>query len=221
MGALAQQAVAAVIGNPSLTKAMGITKESPADGFLASTQVYLAIIACGYVVQALDSLRREEAAGRVEAVLAGALGRTRWLGAQVLVVAAALIALVTLSAVVFAAATALSTGDSGYLGTLLESGLAYLPAELVIAAVAVLLYGFVPRAFALAWAAFGAVTFIGLLGSGLQLPDWVLDLSPLTHVGRPPVDAIDPTALAWLALAAALLASAAFTGFRRRRIPEA
>ena len=145
----------------------------------------------------------------------------RWLGAQVLVVTTGLVALVVVSAVVFAATTALSTGDSGYLGTLLKSGLAYLPAELVIAAVAVLLYGFVPRAFALAWAAFGAVTFIGLLGSGLQLPDWVLNLSPLTHVGKPPVDAIDTTALAWLGLAAALLASAAFTGFRRRRIPQA
>ncbi len=97
---------------------------------------------------------------------------------------------VVVSAVVFGAATALSTSDSGYVGKLLKSGLAYLPAELVIAAVAVLLYGFIPRAFALAWAAFGAVTFIGLLGSGLQLPDWVLNLSPLTHVGKPPVDDI-------------------------------
>jgi ABC-2 type transport system permease protein len=103
---------------------------------------------------------------------------------------------------------------------LLMSGLAYLPAELVIAAVAVLLYGFVPRAFALAWAAFGAVTFIGLLGSGLQLPDWVLNLSPLTHVGKPPVDDIDAAALAWLGLVAAVMASAAFAGFRRRRVPQ-
>ena len=144
----------------------------------------------------------------------------RWLGAQVLVVTIGLVVLVVVSAVVFGAATALSTGDSGYVGTLLKSGLAYLPAELVIAAVAVLLYGFVPRAFALAWAAFGAVTFIGLLGSGLQLPDWVLNLSPLTHVGNPPVDDIDATALAWLGLVAALMASAAFAGFRRRRVPQ-
>jgi ABC-2 type transport system permease protein len=221
MGALAHEVVGAILGNPSLSKAMGITKDNAADGFLASTQIYLAIIACGYVVQALGSLRREEAAGRLEPLLAGGLGRIRWLGAQLLVVISGLVVLVVVSAVVFAATSALSTGDSGYLGTLLKSGLAYLPAELVIAAVAVVLYGFVPHAFALAWAAFGAVAFIALLGSGLQLPDWVLNLSPLTHVGKPPVDAIDTTALAWLALVAALLASAAFTGFRRRRIPQA
>jgi ABC-2 type transport system permease protein len=48
----------------------------------------------------------------------------------------------------------------------------------------------------------------------------MLNLSPLTHVGNPPVDDIDTTALAWLGLLSALLASAAFTGFRRRRIPQ-
>ena len=144
----------------------------------------------------------------------------RWLGAQVLVVTTGLVVLVVVSAVVFGATTALSTGDSGYVGKLLESGLAYLPAELVIAGVAVLLYGFIPRAFALAWAAFAAVTFIGLLGSGLQLPDWILNLSPLTHVGKPPIDDIDTTALAWLALVASVMGSAAFVGFRRRRVPQ-
>ena len=212
MGALAQEVVGAIVGNPSVSKAMGITQQNAADGFLASTQVYLAIIACGYVVQSLGLLRREEAEGRLEPVLAGAWGRVRWLGAQVLVVTTGLVVVVVVSAVVFGAATSLSTGDSGYVATLLKSGLAYLPAELVIAAVAVLLYGFIPRAFALAWAAFGVVTFIGLLGSGLQLPAWVLNLSPLTHVGKPPVDAIDTTALAWLVTGGG---PSGFSGVRR------
>jgi len=158
MGALAQDVVGAILGNPSLSEAMGITATNAADGFLASTQVYLALIACGYVVQALGLLRHEEAAGRLEPVLAGALGRMRWLGAQVLVVTTGLVVVVVVSAVVFGAATALSTSDSGYVGTLLKSGLAYLPGELVIAAVAVLLYGFIPRAFALAWAAKGSLS---------------------------------------------------------------
>lgn len=220
MGALAQGVVGAILGNPSLSQAMGITKQNAADGFLASTQVYLAIIACGYVVQALGSLRREEASGLLEPLLAGGLGRLRWFGAQVVVVTTGLVVVVVVSAVVFGVATSISTGESGYVGTLLKSGLAYLPAELVIAAVAVLLYGFVPRAFALAWAAFGAVTFVGLLGSGLQLPDWVQDLSPLTHVGRPPLDDIDVTALVWLGVLAGILGSVAFAGFGRRRIPQ-
>ncbi len=220
MGALAQGAVDAILGNPSLSEATGITQADASDGFLALIQVYLAILACGYAVQALDSLRREEAAGRLEPVLSGAWGRSRWLGAQVLVVTAGLVVMVVCSAVAFGAATAVSTGDSGYVGTLVRAGLAYLPAELVVGALAALLYGAAPRALALAWAAFGAVTFIGLLGSGLQLPSWVVNLSPLTHVGRPPLEEVDTAALAWLGLVAALLASAAFAGFRRRRVPQ-
>lgn len=220
MGALAQEVVDAIAGNPSLSEAAGITSDNAADGFLALTQVYLALIASGYLVQALGVLRHEEAAGLLEPMLAGSVGRARWLGAQLVVVLGGVAVLVTLSALVFGVTTALSTGGSGYVGTLLAAGLAYLPAELVIGGVAVMLYGFVPRVFALAWVAVGAATFIGLLGSGLQLPQWLLDLSPLTHVGNPPEGDVDASALAWLLVVAVLLGAAAFVGFRQRRIPQ-
>ena len=168
MGALAQDLVNAILGNPSLSSAMGISSQNTTDGVLAMTQVYLALIACGYVVQALGTLRHEEVGGRLEPMLAGSVGRLHWLGAQLVGLLGGLVLVVTGSALVFGATTALSTGGSGYIGTLLTAGLAYVPAELVIAGLAALLYGLAPRAFPLAWAAFGAVTFIGLLGSGLQ-----------------------------------------------------
>lgn len=220
MGALAQELINAVTGNPSLSKAVDISGQNPADSFLAFTQVYLALIACGYVVQAFGALRREEAEGRLEPMLAGAVGRMRWLGAQVMAILVGLALIVCASALVFGAATALSIGGSGYIGLLLKAGLEYLPAELVIAGVAILLYGLAPRAFALAWTLFGVVTFIGLLGAGLQMPQWVLHLSPLTHVGNPPQGDTDPSALAWLSLVAAGLTIAAFGAFRRRRVPQ-
>ncbi|WP_141014677.1 ABC transporter permease [Nocardioides sambongensis] len=220
MGALAQEVVDAILGNASLTRAMGIDQDTAADGFLALTQVYLALVACGYVVQAVGTLRAEEASGRLEPMLAGSTGRLRWFAARMLVIVAGLVAIVVLSALVFGATTALSTGRSGYLGTLLQAGLAYLPAELVVAAVAAALYGFVPRAFGLAWALFAGVAFIGLLGSGLQLDQWVLDLSPLTHVGNPPAGDVDGSALGWLAAVTVVLGAAAGVGFRRRRVPS-
>jgi ABC-2 type transport system permease protein len=220
MGGLAQELVDAVLGNSSLSKATGITSDNAADGYLAFTQVYLALIACGYLVQALGTLRHDETAGRLEPMLAGTIGRGRWLGVQLLVVSLCLVLMVTGSALALSATTALSTGGSGHTGTLMKAGLAYVPAELVIAGVAVLLFGFAPRAFALAWATFGAVTFIGLLGSGLQLPQWLLDLSPLTHVGNPPVGDIDTSALAWLTVVALGLTATAFAAFRQRRVPQ-
>jgi ABC-2 type transport system permease protein len=220
MGSLAQELIDAIVGNSSLSQATGITSHDASDGFLAFTQVYLALIACGYLVQAWGTLRHEETSGRLEPMLAGTVGRPRWLAAQLVVTLSGLALMVGVTAFVLGATTALSTGGSGYLPTVVGAGVAYLPAELVVAGVAVLLYGLAPRAFPLAWAVFGAVTFIGLLGSGLQLPQWVLDLSPLTHVGNPPEGEIDSVALAWLTFLATVITVVAFAGFRRRRVPQ-
>lgn len=68
-GSLSQQFVDAMAGNPALSRAMGIGTERPLDGQVAATQLYLAVIAAGYVVQAIGTLRAEETAGRLEARL--------------------------------------------------------------------------------------------------------------------------------------------------------
>lgn len=220
MGALTQELVRAIVGNASLTRALGVTSADATDGVVAMTEVYLALIACGYVVHAVGLLRAEEAAGRAETMLVGTVGRGRWLGAQLAVVVAGLLVLATASALVLGAAMALS-GGSSHLGSLLGAGLGYVPAELVVAGVAFLLYGAAPRVFVLGWGMFGVVTFAGLLGRGLQLPRWVRDVSPLTHVGHPPEGAVDPAAVTCLVLVALGLAVAAFAAFGRRRIPQA
>ena len=117
-------------GKPVDQQAMGVSGQDTTAGVLAMTEVYLALIACGYVVQALGTLRHEEVGGRLEPVLAGSLGRLRWLGAQLVGLLGGLVLVVAGSAVVFGATTALSTGRSGYIRILLKAGLAYLPAEL-------------------------------------------------------------------------------------------
>lgn len=220
MGALAQEMIDAVLGNPSLSQFMTVGGADPADGFLAVVEVYLAVIACGYVVQALGSLRREEVEGRLEPRLAGTVSRWRWLAAHLLVVVGGLVAITVASAVVFGMATAWSTGDSGHVARLLGAGLAYLPAVLVVAGVAVALFGLLPRLFALAWAAFGLVTFIAFLGAGLQLPQWALDLSPTTHVGTPPQGDVQGSALVVLTVVATGLVALGFVAFRRRLVPQ-
>lgn len=220
LGALAQEMVDAVLGNPSLGRALGVTQDDAADGFLAVTQLYLAILACGYVVQSLGSMLHEERAGRLEPILAGAVSRRRWLAGQVAVSVGGLVVLVVLSALALGVTTALSTGQSGYLGSVLGAGVAYLPAELLLGGVAAALYGCTPRAYTLAWIGFGAFAAIGLLGPGLQLPQWMLDLSPLTHIGNPPIGDVETTSVVVLTVLAFVVGAAAFVGFRARRIPQ-
>ncbi len=220
MGALAKQFVDAVLGNPAMAEALGVSGAKPADEMIALTQLYIAIIATGYVVQAVGSLRSEETAGRLEMRLSGTLSRMGWLGAHGLVIVTGLVAIVVVSSVVLAAGIAWSMGTAADLGLVLGAGAAYLPAELLLGGLALALFGLQPRALPAGWAALAFVAFIAFLGPGLKLPAWLLDLSPTTHVGNPPLGTVEAPPLVVLGAIAAVLAIAAAVGFRRRGVPQ-
>jgi ABC-2 type transport system permease protein len=124
------------------------------------------------------------------------------------------------SSIVLAAGMAWSMGPSTNLGRVLGAGAAYLPAELLVAGLALALFGLWPRAFPAAWAALAAVAFIAFLGPGLKLPKWVLDLSPTTHVGNPPLGTVEAPPLVILGTIAAVLGVVAAVGLRRRGVPQ-
>jgi ABC-2 type transport system permease protein len=220
MGSLAQQFLDAMAGNSGWGEAMGIEGGRPLDGFVAATQLYLAVIGAGYVVQAIGTLRAEEAEGRLEARLAGTMSRTRWLAAHGAVIATGLLLIVLGSSTVLGLSTAWSVGNTDAIGATIAAGLAYLPAELVFAGLAVALFGLRPRGFGLTWAAYAAATFIAFLGPGLELAQWMLDLAPTTHVGNPPLGTVDAGNLAVLAIVAIALGLVGFTAFRRRDVPR-
>lgn len=220
LGALSQQFVDAVAGNPAMAQAIGMSGAQPEDGFLAVTQLYIAIIAMGYAVQAVGNLRGEETAGRLEPRLSGTLSRMRWLAAHGFVIGTGLVVIVVVSSVVLAAATAWSTGTAVQLGRVLGAGAAYLPAEFLVGGLALALFGLKPRAFPAGWAAFALVAFIAFLGPGLKLAGWVLDLSPTTHVGNPPLGPVEALPLVVIGAIAAALWVGAAVGFRHRGVPQ-
>ncbi|GAA1594782.1 MULTISPECIES: ABC transporter permease [Kribbella] len=221
MGSLANQLLEAMAGNPALAESMGIQDGRPLDGVVAVTQLYLAVLAGGYVIQAIGTLRAEEADGRLETRLAGTLSRIRWLTVHTAVVAAGLVLIVVVSSCVLAITTAWSVGDAHDVGAIITAGLDYLPAELVLAGLALFLFGSWPRRFGLAWAAYAVVTFIAFLGPGLKLSQWVLDIAPTTHVGNPPLGTIGAGSMSALAVVAAALLFLGFIAFNRRDVPQA
>ena len=220
MGALAQQFINAVLGNPAMAGAFGMSGAQPVDGMVALTQLYVAIIATGYVVQAVGTLRGEETAGRLEIRLSGRLSRTRWLAAHGFVIITGLVAIVLVSSIVLAAGMAWSIGPAVNPGRVLWAGAAYLPAELLVGGLALALFGLRPGAFPAVWAAVALMAFIALLGPGLKLPTWLLDLSPTTHVGNPPLGTVEALPLVVLGAIAAALGVVAALGFRRRGVPQ-
>lgn len=221
LGALSRQLVDAIEGNPAMGEALGTTGQDPVLAVIAMTQLYLAVIATGYVVQAVGVLRGEEADGRLETRLAGTLSRGRWLAAHAGVVLLGLALVVGGSTLVFAGTAALSLGDGADTGRIIGSGLAYLPAELVLAGLALAVYGLRPRWFPIAWAGYAAVAFIAFLGPGLNFRSAVMDLAPTTHVGNPPVGSVAVVDLVTLSVLALLLGVVGFWAFRRRGVPQA
>ena len=97
--------------------------------------------------------------------------------------------------------------------------MAHVPAVWVVTGVTITLYGLVPRLSSLAWGVLGVCLVFGQLGQILQLPQWMLDLSPFSHI--PVVPAEDFTAVPLIVLAAIALGFvvAGLTGFGRRDVP--
>jgi ABC-2 type transport system permease protein len=143
-----------------------------------------------------------------------------WLVAHTVVIVVGLLVIVVVSSVVLAVGTAWSTGTAVDVGRILAAGAAYLPAELLVGGLALALFGLRPRALPVAYAAVAVVAFIAFLGPGLRLPTWVLDLSPTTHVGNPPLGAVEAPPLVVIGAIAAVLGGAAAMGFRRRGVPQ-
>ncbi|MER7418352.1 anibiotic ABC transporter [Micromonospora peucetia] len=191
------------------------------DAYLASMLALFALTIGAYVVQALLRTRNDEADGLLEAILATAVSRTRWLATQVLAATLGALALVLLGGLTTGLGYGLVAGDP--LGKAAELGgaaLVRLPALLVVVGVVTALFGLLPRwSVALSWAVLIAFLLLGQLGAVLDLPQAALNLSPYTHV--PAAPAVDPAALPLLvltAVAAALLA-AGLAAFRHRDVP--
>ena len=110
--------------------------------------------------------------------------------------------------------------NSGFAAhTATGAALAQLPPVLVLAGVAIAVFGRWPRACVpAAWTALGLVVVISLFGQALQLSRWVLDVSPFTHAPRLPGGPVHAAPLLWLCGVALALSAAGLAGLRRRDI---
>ena len=108
------------------------------------------------------------------------------------------------------------SGDSAQLTRLAGGALSYLPAVWLLGAVAVALYGLVPKAKPVAWGVFAGCVGMGILGRLLELPQRLRNVSPFEHVPRLPQADWRLAPLAVLVGASAVVAAAGVAGLRRR-----
>lgn len=187
-----------------------------AESFASMVMVVISVVASVYVVMAALRPRAEESAGRAEPLLSTGLSRTRWVGSHLAVAMAGGTALLLLAGLGFGISGAASASDGRLFLRLLGAALAYAPALWVTVGVAVVIFGWFPRASTAAWIVPVYAFVVGYLGPLLQFPDWMNNVSPFGHVPQLPAAEMSWTPMVLLTLIAAGLVWLGLEGFRRR-----
>jgi ABC-2 type transport system permease protein len=170
-------------------------------------------------VQTTLRLRVEEAAGRLEPLLATRAGRIRWALSHLLFAVAGTALLLAVTGVAAGIAYGSSIHDiGGQTRSLFAAAIVQTPAAWVLAGVGAALFGLVPRLSALTWAALVACLLVLEIGEVVGLSQRFIDLSPFAHVPKLPGADFTATPLIWLTAVAAALGGAGLVAFRRRDI---
>ena len=197
-----------------MLRQMGLDSALTTLGFLAVLASMFAVAIAVQVAWRVGAARAEEESGRAEALLAQPVSRLRWLGGHVAqaVAGGVLLTVLSGSALWLGCVAAGLHAVSWWQAT--ASVLNALPVVALVAGLAVLSFGVAPRVTVgvpVAVAVGGYV--LSLVGPALSWPQWLLDLSPFTHLALVPADPWSATAglvMAGLGVAAGAVGLAAF-----------
>ena len=202
----------------AMLQAMGRDAGSLTDVYFAAMMGMMGFVMAGFSLQAILRLQTEESNGYLEGVLSTGVSRLKWAMSHLTIVIVGL--------AVMGAVAGLSTGISyalvaenawGEIGGLVIAGFVQIPAILTLVALAVLVFGLLPRLMIpVVWGVFAACLVIFQLGSILKLPEWVIDISPFTHTPVAPADSIEGWPLLVMSVIAIAICSIGLALFRRR-----
>jgi len=209
-----------MLGSPSarrLVIAMGGMDELTG-AFLAVELSFIAVFASAYGISSLLRLAGEESSMRADLALSATVGRVRWAGAHLVLAVLGTGVLMLACGLGLGLMQAAQSGSASSLGDDVMAALVRLPAVWVLIAITMALYGVARRAAPIAWAVLVATFLASEIGPLFDLPGWVRDLSPFTHI--PPLPGGEITVgpvLALVAVAAGLMA-VGLLALRRRDI---
>ena len=208
-GLVADQAEQMIEDNPDMADffaQLGVA--SVTDAFLSTAMLIMALFATGFTVSSVLRLRSEEVAGRVDPVLAAPIGRRHWAWSHLAVALLGTVVLALVCGLGMGAGAALVLGEPARIGELAAAGLVMVPAMWLLAGATLLIYGVLPRWSLAAWALVACVFVAAMFGILLDLPQWLLNLSPFQHVPALPAASMSwPPIVVLTAIAAALIAA--------------
>jgi ABC-2 type transport system permease protein len=189
------------------------------DTFISAELGILGAIAAAYGISAAARLRAEEADGHAELLLATTTTRRRWAASDTVFALIGVTVLLLVAGVAMGVSTAVSLSDGAQFSRVLAVALAQIPAAWVMTGLVVALFGWLPRATGAAWAVLVLFIALGEFGVLWGAPGWLMDLSPFQHTPHLPVTSAWTLPLLALAVAAAVLGAAGFSGWRTRDMP--
>jgi len=200
-----------------MLRAMGGDAGSIVDIYFSTELHFAAVGAAALAIALVTRMHTEETTTRAEALLATRVRRVEWAVGHVVLAVLSSAAVMVITSVVAGVVRGVATGDvGGEVGRLVGAALSTLPAVWVVLAVAVLLYGAVPRFTGLSWAALIVFLLLGEFGGLLDLPNWLVNLSPFAHLPAMPGGTIDWAPLVALVVVAGVLSGAGVAALRRR-----
>jgi ABC-2 type transport system permease protein len=188
------------------------------DAFFIAMLSIVATIVTMAGVMLLSRLRSEESDGHAEVMLA--TSTTRWRYALSTLVPAILlpVVLLVLTGASMPILQAMSDGSASLIVTLTKAALVLTPGILLVLGFAMLLVGWKPRWYGLAWAVIGWSMLASWVFALFNPPDWLLKLQPWGWLPHLPSDPMRWGAFSIeLALGLAMLALG-LVGYRRRDI---
>lgn len=217
-GSVTDEVERMIADNPELADFLARTGGDLVGSYFATVLLIVALVATGFATQSLLRIRAEETTGRAEAMLAFGLSRLGWVAGYLVLTTAGVVAIVVLGGAATGLGYAATGGPAGDIGRLALIGLAWAPAVLAAAGLVVCVIAFLPRFSQAAWVFLGLFAVLGFLGQSLDLPSWLLNLSPFEHVPRAPAEDLAAAPILALTAAAAALTAAAALRLRARDI---
>ena len=211
--------VGSLVENPQMQQMLeqlGGSAGSIEDIFLATETKFVAAAVTAAGVALVLRLGAAERAGIGEAVLAPPTSRVRGYLAHVTVGVVATTFFMSVIGVTVGLVGPRASEAAPGTGATLTAFLSTLPAVWLVVGAAALLVGWRPRFAPFAWALLLVGFLLGELGPTMQLPQWLIDLSPYAHLSQLPGGDFAALAAAVMTTLAAALVAAGAMAYQQR-----
>lgn len=198
---------------------MGLDAARSTLGFLAVLAMMFGLTIALQVAWRVGAVRAEEESGLAEVMLAHPVSRTRWLAGHVALAAGGGLALTLLAGSAVWVGCVASGLDSVSWWQATSSLLNAAPVIVLVGGLSVLAFGVAPRLTVAVPVTAAVVGYLlTLVGPALKWPQWVVDLSPFTHLALVPAEPWAATSGTVMAGLGVLSATAGLVAFRHRDI---